>query len=64
MARQVLYDPYPPDIFTELSTAEMRIIQYALANCSVRYASERLHASWARHLYSNFVYAESNGATT
>lgn len=53
-ARRVLADPYPADIFSELSKDEMKRIQVALAEfSSVPYAIERLHASWARHLYAN-----------
>lgn len=51
LARVTLNDPYPPDIFTPLDANEMVLIQGALRTCRVRNASDRLHASWARHLY-------------
>ncbi len=45
-----LATPYPEDIFTPLADCEAELIQEALLTCGVRHASDRLHASWARHL--------------
>ena len=44
-------DAYPVDIFTPISSAETKTA-VAAANAAVRYASERLHGSWARHILS------------
>lgn len=51
LARVTLMDPYPADIFTELTPEEVKICVAALQASGVRNASDRLHASWARHLY-------------
>lgn len=42
---------YAADIFPPLTPSEGRQIQLALKNCGVHAASDRLHASWARHLF-------------
>jgi len=40
---------YPEELFTPLSDGEMETIRTALQGSGVRAASDRLHASWARH---------------
>src|SRR6266403_1157638 len=47
---EALATPYPEDIFTPLADCEAELIQEALLTSGVRHASDRLHASWARHL--------------
>lgn len=60
LARVTLADPYPPDVFTPLTPDEVRTCVEALTACSVRNASDRLHASWARHLYTVAQHTEAN----
>lgn len=59
LARVTLADPYPADVFSELSDDEMKVIQEWLQKCPVRHASDRLHASWARHLYTVAKHTEA-----
>lgn len=44
-----LNEAYPASLFSPLSKGEMETIKAALLGCGVRAASDRLHASWARH---------------
>lgn len=48
--RVVLADPCCPPEFAPLTEDEMDRCVAALAGCGVPHASDRLHASWARHL--------------
>jgi len=46
----VLRDPYPEGFFAPLSVEEMDRVRVVLRESGVRFAMERLHAQWARHL--------------
>ena len=47
-AANALEEPYPEDVFTPMTTAEVLDVVKAM-NEAVPHASERMHASWARH---------------
>lgn len=47
-AAAALEEPYPEDVFTPLTDEQVREIVAAM-NEAVPFASERMHASWARH---------------
>jgi hypothetical protein len=51
LARVVLLDPYPTKVFTPLTREELLTCVAALQASGVPHASDRLHASWARHLH-------------
>lgn len=58
----VLRNNYPADVFTPLSEDEERVAVDALHSCGVSFASDRLHAGWARHLadvYEHYVAEEA-----
>jgi len=61
LARTVLSDPYPPDVFTPLSEEELHACVAALQASGVRHAPDRLHASWARHLHEVAVHYAQEG---
>lgn len=49
-AAESLAEPYPKDLFTEISDEELARVRAALdEHCDVRFPMERMHASWARH---------------
>ena len=48
LAAAWLEEPYPEDVFTPMTDEEVRTAVKAM-NDAVPFASERLHASWARH---------------
>ena len=47
-AAEALREPYPPEVFPPLSPDEVHSIVSAM-NAHFPYASERMHAMWARH---------------
>jgi len=47
-AAEYLEQPYPADVFTPLS-AEQKAVAVNALHALGFYASERLHAEWARH---------------
>jgi len=62
VVRSHLLDPYPEDVFTPLSDAELGRCVAALRNCGVPAASDRLHAGWARHLFYGIAAAGDRDA--
>lgn len=48
LAAAWLEEPYPEDVFTPMTTAEVLDAVKAM-NEVVPHASERMHAAWARH---------------
>lgn len=47
-AAAALEEPYPEEVFTAMTQDEVRLAVAAM-NAAVPYASERMHAAWARH---------------
>jgi hypothetical protein len=55
------YNPYPVEVWSELTTAEEDEILTALGDTSVRHATDRLFASWARRVLANRRAATASG---
>jgi len=47
-AADAIEAPYPEEVFTPLTDDEIKLAVEAMNN-AVPYASERMHAAWARH---------------
>ena len=53
-AHAALLEPYPEAIFTPLTPAEVATLVAAMVATGIPAPSDRLHAQWARHLYTVF----------